>query len=103
MRLLTIGCRLALAGLGACLWLGASWPAQAQAAAWRVLPVGHGAGRDCYGSGVHNVNTFSVRSPTWIRGVQNASNSSTRAIDFAQNAFCKKKRNCRIVQVSRLP
>lgn len=103
MRLLAIGGRLCLAGLGACVWLGASWPAQAQAAAWGVLPAGHGAGHHCYGNGAHNLNSFSIKSPTWIRGVQNASNTNVASQEFAQNAVCRKKRYCKIVQIDRAP
>lgn len=99
MRTPTLGHRPILLGIATLLGLGLAWPAPADATV--LLPTGHRR-HEHYGNGRHNLNTFSIRSPTWIRGVQNASNSNTGSSDRAQNAYCKRKRYCRITQIYQL-
>lgn len=99
MRTLTLGHRPILIGLAALLGLGPAWPAPADATV--LLPTGHGRSRDHFGNGTHNLNNFSIGSPAWIRGVQNENNSNTGASERTQNAYCKRKRYCRITQIYR--
>lgn len=97
MRAIVAGRTLLLVGLGTLLSIGPAWSARADTAV--LLPAGHGRGRDCFGNGVHNNTTITNHSPTVIRGVQNASNSNAGSSEGALNAFCKKKRHCRITQI----
>jgi hypothetical protein len=100
MRTIAKGRCVTLLGLGISLALGAPLHAGAEAAQIPQRPsmttlVGD---KNHIGNGTHNHNALSIRSPTTNKGPQAVSNSNAGGKTITRNAFCKKKRFCKIIQ-----
>lgn len=76
----------------------ADLPARSVAVPSRCCGGGNGNGR-------HNYNAFTIRSPAHIHGVQIVSNGNAGGSGNVINAYCRKRRHCRIAQrqITRFP
>jgi hypothetical protein len=100
MRIITSGRRVTLLSLGIPLFLGVSLDVGAEAAsiphATSMTALAHDKNR--IGNGSYNHNAVSIHSPTTNRGPQAISNANAGGRTSSRNAFCKKKRYCKIIQ-----
>ncbi|GAB3972307.1 hypothetical protein GCM10029978_049150 [Actinoallomurus acanthiterrae] len=92
--------RLALLGLGISFPLAASMNIDADAAQipQRVLTAAPAGDNNHVANGRHNASSVTIRSPSFFRGVQLVGDANVRAITNTNNAFCKKRRHCKIRQ-----
>ncbi|GAA4623966.1 hypothetical protein GCM10023196_022340 [Actinoallomurus vinaceus] len=100
MRRITASRGLALLGLGISLPFAASMNIDAEAALipQRVLTAAPAGDNNHVANGRHNASSVTIRSPSFFRGIQLVGDANVRALTNTNNAFCKKRRHCKIRQ-----
>jgi hypothetical protein len=100
MTTITKGRRVTLLGLGVSLAFGAPLHVSAEAAQipQRSSMTTLVSDKNHIGNGTHNHNAVSIHSPTTNKGPQAVSNANAGGRTSTRNAFCKKKRYCKIIQ-----
>jgi|SRR5258708_35489433 hypothetical protein len=92
--------RVTLLGLGISLAFGAPLHVSAEAAQipQRSSMTNPPGDNIHIGNGTHNYNRINIHTSTTSKGSQVVDNSSAGGRPSIRNAFCKKKRYCKIIQ-----
>jgi hypothetical protein len=92
--------RVALLGLGISLAFGAPLHVSAEAAQipQRSSMTTPADDNIHIGNGTHNYNRINIHTSTTNKGSQVVDNSNAGGRPSIRNAFCKKKRYCKIIQ-----
>jgi hypothetical protein len=100
MRGTTGGRLVTVSGLMLSVALGMSTSLDARAATLpRQAPITVPAGDHNHnGNGNGNINSITIRSPGYFKGLQHVADANAGGLTNTNNAVCKKRRHCRIHQ-----